>query len=245
MKRTYATSTPTELGMDNAASKLLQQWRSYCHCQALLHNMSCGHFKVLNHALSITSMLLGSFSGLTVIGVASSSIGKPSAQTDDDYYYSIVIISMGVAGVLASTLASIHKFLGVAELQREHGLYSDMFENLMNDIDMHIVLDSNRSISRMFVNTGESLKYCKHRLNLLVDKAPPIPGTILRRTTEEKNGCDVRQYTKTLTVKQTPTNASSSHGQTHKPRRSISLPDVRRASSAAANPIRAKASLFS
>jgi hypothetical protein len=35
------------------------------------------------------------------------------------------MVAIGASGILASVLQSVHKLLGVAELQREHDLYSD------------------------------------------------------------------------------------------------------------------------
>jgi hypothetical protein len=64
-----------------------------------------------------------------------------------------------------------------------HDMYADMYANLSNEIDMQLILDDSFD-SKMFVNKREFIKYCKGRLDILVDKAPPIPKGIIRKYSE-------------------------------------------------------------
>lgn len=83
--------------------------------------------------------------------------------------------------------------MNVNELQKEHDLYSDMFKNLGNEIDMQQVLLHNTSItnnndSRMYVNQQEFAKFCKHQLDILIDKAPAIPKSIVKKFNASNEG---------------------------------------------------------
>jgi hypothetical protein len=58
------------------------------------------------------------------------------------------------------------------ELQLQHDLYSDHFQMLHNDISLNIAL--NNTMDSVFKNSSEFAKHCKHNLDILIDKAPPI-----------------------------------------------------------------------
>ena len=156
-----APSTPSRL------SQLLAGWREYCQQNSVMHDRSRGYFKSLNHSMMIPSMILSSVSGIGTIGVGSNEGSRWA------------VVSLGIVGLLSTCLVSIHRFMNIAELQREHDLYSDMFKNLMNEIDMQLVLDEGgQEMSKMFTNKFEFAKYCKNRLDVLIDKAPAIPQRV-------------------------------------------------------------------
>ena len=46
---------------------------------------------------------------------------------------------------------------------------------------MQFILDDSDEISKMFVNKREFIKYCKSRLDVLMDKVPPIPKRIAKK----------------------------------------------------------------
>ena len=141
-----------------------------------MHNQSRGHFKVLNHAMMIPALLLSSATGLGTI-----SIGSKSNMARHDEGPDWQLVTLGIVGVTSTCLMSVHRFMNVAELQREHDLYSDMFASLANEIDMQLVLDESGK-SKMFINKLEFVKYCKNRMDVLMDKAPAIPKGIMRKT---------------------------------------------------------------
>ncbi len=117
-------------------------------------------------------MILSSVTGIGTIGIGSNDNRGAGS--------SWVLVALGAVGVVSTCIMSIHRFLNVAELQKEHDLYSDLYATLTNEIDMQRILDE-WGESKMFVNKLEFVKYCKNRMDVLIDKAPPIPKGILRK----------------------------------------------------------------
>ena len=137
-----------------------------------MHNESRGHFKSLNHGLMIPSIVLSSATAFGTIGIAS--------KEEDTHIRTWILISMGIVSILSTCLLSVHRLMNVAELQMQHDLYSDLYASFANEVDMQILLDQVQE-SRMFTNKLEFAKYCKARMDVLMDKAPPIPKGILSK----------------------------------------------------------------
>jgi hypothetical protein len=131
-----------------------------------LHDQRRGHFKVLNYGLMIPSIILSSAAGFGTIGIGS----NPNIGGGIDW----TLVALGVIGVISTCLVSVHRLMNAAELQREHDLYSDMYACLVNEIDMQLVLDEGGEHCKVFTNKQEFVKYCKSRMDMLMDKAPPI-----------------------------------------------------------------------
>jgi len=119
----------------------------------------------------IPALILSSATGLGTIGIGTNTKTTVSSGGTTDW----PLIALGTISIAATCLLSVHRLLNAAELQREHDLYSDMFASLANEIDMQYILDEG---SKMFTNKQEFVKYCKSRLDVLMDKAPPIPKAI-------------------------------------------------------------------
>jgi hypothetical protein len=154
--------------------QLLGEWQVYCWTNSIMHNQSRGRYKAMNHGLMIPALLLSSATGLGTIGIGSNS--NTAEGTDWP------LVALGLIGLASTCLMSVHRLMNVAELQREHDLYSDMFASLANEIDMQLILDDDDSgHSKMFINKREFVKYCKSRMDVLMDKAPPIPKGIARK----------------------------------------------------------------
>lgn len=153
--------------------QLLLEWHSYCMLNSIMHNDSRGKYKTLNHGLMIPALILSSASSLGTISIGSNS----NTTSGIDW----PLIALGIISVASTCLISVHRFMNAAELQREHDLYSDMFASLANEIDMQLILDDKDGISKMFVNKREFVKYCKSRMDVLMDKAPPIPKRIIKK----------------------------------------------------------------
>ena len=137
-----------------------------------MHDTCRAYFRALNHGLMIPAILLSSGTGIGTIGVGSS-----DKQCKDTTNW--LLVALGVAGLMSTCLISVHRLLGCVDLQRDHDLYSDMYKSLANEISMQLVL-SNDDSARMFVSTREYLKFCKSRMDVLIDKAPPIPKSVLK-----------------------------------------------------------------
>lgn len=166
--------------MSKKIEQLLAEWKVYCNLNLILHEESRGYFKVLNYGLMIPSVILGSTMGFGTIGVASSGSNDVTCSGSGIDW---LLIGLGVIGIISTCLASVHRLMNVAQLQTEHDLFSDMFASLANEIDMQLALDDTLE-SRMFKSKHEFAKYCKSRLDVLMDKAPPIPKQIKNRKRE-------------------------------------------------------------
>jgi hypothetical protein len=153
--------------------QLLEEWKVYASLNSIMHNASRGHFKSLNYGLMIPSVVLSSLTGVGTIGIA-------SKEESGSCGNALILLAFGAIGICSTCLLTVHRLMNVAELQKEHDLYSDMFESLANEIDMQLTLDESIG-SKMFTNKQEFAKYCKSRMDILIDKAPPIPKGILKK----------------------------------------------------------------
>ncbi len=175
-------STPSTV---KSIDKLLEEWKIYCSLNSRMHNQSRGHFKSLNHGLMIPALILSS-----VTGIGATSIGTLGVSNNNKCEEVVIdwpLVVIGTMGMISTCLLSVHRLLNAAELQREHDLYSDMFESLANEIDMQLILDDGE-VSKMFTNKREFVKHCKSRMDILIDKAPPIPKAIVRK--QSKHNCE-------------------------------------------------------
>ena len=156
----------------SASVSLAHEWRRYCEAHSEMHDTCRAYYRALNHGLMIPAILLGSGTSVGTIGVGSS-----DRSCGDTINW--LLVTLGAAGLLSTCLISVHRLIGCVDLQREHDLYSDMYRSLTNEISMQLVL-SNDDSSRMFVSTREYLKFCKNSMDVLIDKAPPIPKRVLK-----------------------------------------------------------------
>jgi hypothetical protein len=155
---------------------LLFEWKGYCKFNSEVHNDSRGHFKFLNYGLMIPAMILGSATGIGTISIASNKDNADCKNGGVDW----ILLAVGCVGIVSTCLISVHRYMNVSQLQTEHDMYSDMFIILTNEIDMQLTLDDANE-SKMFTNKMEFMKYCKYRMDVLMDKAPPIPKKIISR----------------------------------------------------------------
>ena len=155
---------------------LLGEWNVYCQLNSRMHDASRSRYKKLNHGLMIPALLLSSVASLGATSIGAMGLGHSNATTSAVDW---PLLMVGVVGLASTCMLSVHRLMNAAELQREHDLYSDMFTTLANEIDMQLVLDES-GVSKMFTSKHEFVKYCKGRMDVLIDKAPPIPKTIMR-----------------------------------------------------------------
>ena len=151
---------------------LLTGWHDFCDKQRILHDLSRGYFRTLNMSLSIPSIMLSTIGGAANIGFASSNNAWSS-------------IFFGSMSLLAAGLITVHRNLSIAELQQQHDFYSDEFAKLANEIKMHLYIEN--TDSKTYKNIVEFCKDCKHHLDVLIDKAPPVPFAIRRRADAQKH----------------------------------------------------------
>jgi hypothetical protein len=143
---------------------LVKSWSKHCKEQSALHDYSWSYFKQLNMWTSLTSILLSSISGVSLLGITPSS---------SDCGKTILYYVLGGLGLASGTLLAINRFCKYPELQEQHDIYCDSFELLGNDISLHAVIhDTTESI---FKTPIEFIKHIKNRMDILIDKAPAVP----------------------------------------------------------------------
>lgn len=152
---------------------VIEGWRNRCQTFEKMHSMSRVYYRNLNHSIMITSLMMSSLSSIASLTVV---IGNKSCESNT---INIPLVVFNSIGIVASLLLTIHRFLRLSELQKEHDFYSDMFCILGNEITLQIALD--QSDAKMFVSLSEYAKYCKQKLDILIDKDPAIPGFIEKK----------------------------------------------------------------
>lgn len=89
------------------------------------------------------------------------------------------LIGFGICGLFSGFLLAVNTFLKYNELQQQHDFFSDAFMIFHNDIQMNLSLqNTSEPTFRSFI---EFTKYMKYRLDILIDKAPPIPPAIMKK----------------------------------------------------------------
>lgn len=152
--------------------QLLNEWKISASENSIAHIKACKQFKYLNHSLMITSLLLSCVSNASSLMI-SSNVTNISCVHNSNW----VIFSLNIVGLVSACIISIHRFLNLAELQKEHDIFGDLYEILAKDIDLHVAIDiENDTNGRMFVSIIEFSKHCKSRLDMYIDKAPVLPG---------------------------------------------------------------------
>ena len=155
---------------------LLEQWEKFADERSELHGKARSHYKLLNYSLSIPAILLTTVSGTGNIGL-STSMCEVTALS----------IAFGALGIVSAALYSIHRFMDIPELQETHALYSSEFHKIHDEIHLNIVICHDGR--RTFASVIELAKSIKNDLDVCTDKAPSIPGAVLKRETAKRGGC--------------------------------------------------------
>ena len=161
-------SHPIHLDDAFSTTELLAQWQDYCLSQSKMHNEMRSIFKRRNYSLAIPAILLSTVGGTANIGMGARTC------SDDTNWLSVLF---GSIGLVSAAMFSIHRYLCLPELQKEHDFYADEFEKLGNEIAMQLALDKEDG-SRAYRNLAEFMKECKKTLDVLIDKAPPVSRKI-------------------------------------------------------------------
>ena len=143
---------------------LLITWIDYCKKNSILHSKSSAYFRRWNIFTSVPGIVLSTLSGITSITLSFQNVSM---------YFSI---AAGIGALTSTILFSINKLLRYPELQELHDVYGDNFEILHNEIQMQMSITSQEEL--IFRSRTEFLKYCKYKLDILIDKAPIIPENI-------------------------------------------------------------------
>jgi len=141
--------------------ELLKGWEAYCTEQSDLHVTSRRYYKFLSRMLFIPACVLGSASGVSSITVASSDT------------FSIIFGAMSIA---SAAMFSLHAKTGLDEKSFLHDQYYSNFYILANDIKAQLALHATGVWA--YKSVSDYARECKQRLDILIDKAPSIPGRI-------------------------------------------------------------------
>ena len=156
--------------IDRARDKsvaLLNEWASYCIDQSRLHGLARGHYKRIHKLLFVPATILGSVSGVSMI---------TTSLTESNMVMGIVFGAMSLIG---AGLMTIHNNFEIVDKIKLNDLYGDAFYNLSNEIKVHLTLDD--SENRGYRDIAEIVKEMRHRLEILIDKAPAIPGSVEKK----------------------------------------------------------------
>ncbi len=168
-----------------ATLSVIEEWKHKCVLYGKQHDDARAYYRYMNHSLMITSIMLSGLASTTSLSIVS----NESNCTGKSNIWLIVLNSVGI---FSSVLISIHRFMGISELQQNHDLHSDLYTCLANDITMNVALEGG---SKMFHSLDEFMKHCKARLDILIDKAPPIPTFIINKTTRQTAGSESNEQT--------------------------------------------------
>jgi len=146
---------------------LLITWIEYCKRHSFLHSKSSNYFRKWNILTSIPAIVLSTLSGITSITLSFQNVS---------IYFSI---GAGLGTLLSTILFSVNKLLKYPELQELHDVYGDSFEILHNEIKMQMSIKNDDEL--MFRTRTEFMKYCKYKLDMLIDKAPSIPEALEKK----------------------------------------------------------------
>ena len=166
-------STCERSSIDRARDKsvaLLNEWAEYCIEQSRLHGMARGHYKKIHKLLFVPATILGSVSGVSMIS---------TSITEGNTIFGVVF---GVMSLVGAGLMTIHNNFEIVDKINMNDLYGDAFYNLSNEIKVHLTLDE--SESRGYRDIAEIVKEMRHRLEILIDKAPAIPGSVDKKKKE-------------------------------------------------------------
>jgi hypothetical protein len=162
-----ATATTT------SSESLVCTWIKHCRDNASMHDMSRAYFRMYNMLTMIPAIFLASASGISMLGM------QTIMSKGEDCSNHIAVVFLGACGLVSGTLISVNRFLRYPELQEHHDIYGDSFQILHNELELqHAISDSPESV---FKSRIEFIKYCKHRMDILIDKAPAIPGAVRKK----------------------------------------------------------------
>jgi len=152
---------------------LLQKWGAYCLKLSKCHEACRIHLRKYNFGIMIPAIFLASASGVGTIGASKDS--KCSAE----YRKNWVTIGFGIATIASSAMMTIHRYMMISDLQKEHDLYSDIFKNLANEVVLQLALSGTQYVT--FRSMHEFAKYFKRQMDVHIEKAPPIYGWVKRK----------------------------------------------------------------
>lgn len=169
---------------------LLKEWLAFCDEQSRLHDGGRAFFGNWNYIIAIPAILLSTIGGTANIGISgndcsTNNTSTTQQQSTTEPYKRWLPIVFGSIGLLSAALFTIHRYMSIPELQKEHDFYSDEYAKLYNEIKMQLFICN--SPHKTYINLTEFTKSCKRTLDILVDKEPPIPESVKKKYIKDKN----------------------------------------------------------
>lgn len=152
---------------------LLQKWGAYCLKLSKCHEACRIHLRKYNFGIMIPAIFLASASGVGTIGASK------DAKCSVDYRTNWVTIGFGIATIASSAMMTIHRYMMISDLQKEHDLYSDIFKNLANEVVLQLALSGTQYVT--FRSMHEFAKYFKRQMDVHIEKSPAIYGWVKRK----------------------------------------------------------------
>ncbi len=162
--------------MNNNEHTLLLEWMKYCEIQSECQDVCRLRVTYMNYALLFPAVILSTVSGSANIGVGSSN--SDSCNNSQ----SVLTIIFGTMSLISAALYTFIRTTMLPEKAKEHAFYSDEYQKLAQEIKLQIATHSHA-----YRNQTEFVKQCKRNLDYLIDKAPIVDGSILKRITKKYN----------------------------------------------------------
>lgn len=156
---------------DTHCISLLKEWHDFCCKECVLHNDARTYFRNWNYRLAIPAILLSTIGGTANIGMSNNQCSSNNEQW--------LPILFGSLGLVSAALMTIHRYTNLAEVQKDNDFFSDEYAKLANEIKMQLFIFNGEH--RTFTSLTEFCKRCKSLLDVLIDKAPPVPAFIVKK----------------------------------------------------------------
>ncbi len=151
---------------------LLNEWLKFCEIQSECQDVCRVRSNYLNYALLFPAVILSTVSGSANIGVGSSN----SSSCNNSQ--STLTIIFGTMSLISAALYTFIRTTQLPEKAKEFAFYSDEYQKLANDIKLQLATHSHT-----YRNQTEFVKQCKRNLDNLIDKAPIVESSIIKKVT--------------------------------------------------------------
>lgn len=148
--------------------RVLSEWRSIVVDFSRLHHDSSIFYGWANTAMVVPASLLSLVAGGISISLASSNGGECPSEGKGR----VMQVASGILSLAAASITTLATTFKLSERCERHKVSADEFERLSREISVAMLLDS--SERRTFASLSEFLKWCNDRINLLMDRAPPL-----------------------------------------------------------------------
>lgn len=163
----------------SSAYRTLRIWRQRSQELTELHDAARAYYRRINEFLTISSLVLGTFSSSTAIFTGGSAIAASGGVSGTWN------IALGAMGVLSTIIVSINTHMAPAKLQQAHHECQSNYNKLAREITVQLHLEKTGT-DRVFSNIHQCLRYMQMNFDDLEDSAPAIPKFIIQKVYDER-----------------------------------------------------------